>query len=776
MPNLNIIEELKNLISALSEENFYLLVRNYMREYYGTKEVNITNGPYDGGIDLSIIKEGREIKRNIQITVQKKNLETKFIEDLEKAKLNIDNYGYSDNMDYFLSIPISKSKKNEWERVAIINFGINLRIFDAIKLADDSTQYDSIKKTIFSIYGEIKVPEQYKTDKQTKVLYDMLAMGRNTGEIKKEFIHSFFRSYLYEFPDSTVEQVHEALENKLTPKYDQRFYRDKLNFLKGRGILETPNGKELYRLSDTERKNIDDILSTVDAQEALLFSQIESYLDTYSIRDKAKDVIDNLKTLYNNNYEIEIEELSSTTDNYKSSIKKIFDELAKFFKDKAKPQQINEIVEGLLKITDENEYFGKIGVSMMFMNLFKSDKLEEYINQNKQNLYFDTQILLRMLCVNYKNVEYKDYYYTTIQELMEIVGRYGKTIRFFTSIDYVIEVAAHIQEALKLDRFLKLPFAEKFGPSRNVFYNFYVFLSKEGFVNFNSFKDFIEDLIGVELSSPNDSKFIDYIADRIGEILDMLNIGVVSHPFYETKLYAELKKRYEIALTYTNKERSFGTREHDIRMALYLSHRELHIDPDGQFNEPYLITWDSSFHEIKKILFPAYSNKLIKWYLYSPFQFMDRLSVLNFKVNPKAITYNIIALAENKYNISSKASFLDVISSLFNKEDISKLKLAQKLADLREQTINQEQDSDFKSFSDDLSPLTDILLKLRNSYYKSSSAFKPFELVSVFENNNLEDKIISIITKHIIDYKKNKVINEVIIDEFNELIVKNKSE
>ena len=54
--------EYRNFISSLSEDNFNDLVLSYIKEYYNTKDAYISNGPYDGGNDLIIAVDGKEIK------------------------------------------------------------------------------------------------------------------------------------------------------------------------------------------------------------------------------------------------------------------------------------------------------------------------------------------------------------------------------------------------------------------------------------------------------------------------------------------------------------------------------------------------------------------------------------------------------------------------------------------------------------------------------------------------------------------------------------------
>ncbi len=74
-------QEIKNLVNSLSEENFRQLVKSYAQKRYKS-EVRIIDGPWDGGNDLEIYIDGKDIKRNIQVTVQKIGYETKLKKDL----------------------------------------------------------------------------------------------------------------------------------------------------------------------------------------------------------------------------------------------------------------------------------------------------------------------------------------------------------------------------------------------------------------------------------------------------------------------------------------------------------------------------------------------------------------------------------------------------------------------------------------------------------------------------------------------------------------------
>src|SRR6056297_2074777 len=96
----NLKTEYANLISSLSVDNFRYFVKNYLMDYWRTDEVNITDGPWDGGIDACISKNGKEKKINIQITVQD-NLERKLFEDIQKSKENVNKFDYQNKLDFF---------------------------------------------------------------------------------------------------------------------------------------------------------------------------------------------------------------------------------------------------------------------------------------------------------------------------------------------------------------------------------------------------------------------------------------------------------------------------------------------------------------------------------------------------------------------------------------------------------------------------------------------------------------------------------------------------
>lgn len=66
-------EEYKNIITTLSEALFRDFVKQYVMSYWNTDEVEITDGPWDGGVDIVYYKT-KSLKRKIFKSLFKINL------------------------------------------------------------------------------------------------------------------------------------------------------------------------------------------------------------------------------------------------------------------------------------------------------------------------------------------------------------------------------------------------------------------------------------------------------------------------------------------------------------------------------------------------------------------------------------------------------------------------------------------------------------------------------------------------------------------------------
>lgn len=765
-------DELASLISSLTEDNFKKLVQSFLKEKYNTPHVRIVDGPYDGGNDLEVFIGEKEIKRNIQVTVQKLGFEKKLESDLQKAKDNFTKYAYMANLDFYVNQNISKETINKLKLKAEIYFGINLEIFDANTISQLASLYPSIKEFAYGAHN-INVEKKLNiTDKQTKILFDVLTLDQNSIEIKRNFINSYIFSFLYANPESTLEEIFDYINPHINYCLSKEYIEKELNFLKSKKHLVTPTDKRHFRLSDEKTAEINDIFNNVAVQENELTVKLEDFISRYGIASDGSELISMLYKLYQANYTIDIEEIKNTNDSFSASIRKNFNDLIVFFIKKGfEEESAKKASKELLRMCQENDYLNKLSSTHLFNNLYSSNKLEKYINTKSQKVFVDTQILIRLVSVIYDDeIEYQDIAMQSVKLLYKTFSKFKERIILISSYDYVDEVAGHLYEAFKLQRFLRLPFVAKLGKSKNVFYNTFIELKeKELLDESEDFADFIEELLDEDISGLSEEDFLDIAKERISEILEQLNFELIYHQSYQN--YLQIKKEYEMSLAYQAKYRSYKARENDLRTILHLSTKENHsTDESGNINEPFLITWDSAFYTFRKELLKAH-KELSYWYIYSPLKFVDRLAVMNFQLNPESISLNIVALTETNFNYSTKTtSFLDVISSFFNTQDVSKLTIIHKLAKLKETTRSIDEvpmNSEMGNAEDDR--LTNVLIDIRNHYSSYESKFKFNDIVHLFELPKFEDQIVGILSTTLEKYQQKETISSMVAS-FDKLI------
>lgn len=771
-------KELNNLISGLSEDNFKKLIQEFAKEKYKTPNVRIVDGPYDGGNDLEIIVGDKEVKKNIQITVQKSGYEEKLKKDLEKSAKNVEKYNYLNSLDFYINQNVSKEKRNELENDAEINFGVTLKIIDSNALAQESTNFESIRNLTYEAHN-IKINTKLNiADKQTKILFDVLTLDHNSIEIKRNFINSYVFAFLYVSPDSTAEEIFSYVNPHLKNTLSLEFLNKELNYLRSKHSLESPIDKKRFQLSQEKLSEISNIYAIVAEEELKLSSMIDEFISQHQISCESPELIELLYKLYQENYTIDIEEIINTNNSFSASLKKSINDLIYFFTKKGVEQSsAKSIAKDLLALCSSSDFLNKLSSIHLFNNLYSSDKLEKYVNAKNQRVFLDTQILIRMICVLYnEKFEYQDTALQSVKILLSTFDKFKDRLQIVTSYDYVSEVSGHLLEAVKLQRFLSLPFATKLGKSKNVFFNAFIELKEARQIdNELTFIEFIEDLIDEDIAFGSDDDFLDMAEKKLISILELSNIELVYHPNYPN--YSAIKKEYEYSLANQSKDRSYTARENDLRTILYLSTKENHTNiKNGEIEEPFLVTWDSAFYKFRKALLRKY-NEFSYWYIYSPLKVVDRFSVMNFQLNPQSINLNIVALTETNFNYSTKtSSFIDIISSFFNKGDVSKLSIINKLSNLRDNTQNINEVPTQEDFKDkEENTVTHLLLNLRNHYHSYGAKYKFDDIIKVFELPKYEDEILKIFETTITNFKRTKKL-DTMFTSFDKLIESNTEE
>lgn len=741
---MNLQEEYKNIISTLSENMFRDFVKEYVKAYWKTDEVEITDGPWDGGVDLVFYKNNVPEKRNIQVTVQDK-YETKLMNDVIKSKKNVVMYSYQSSLYFFISKPISHSKKDELNDKAERDYDISLRIYDANKLACDIERYPKVRAFLMSLFSP-KLLSKPTFDIKNKVIYDMFTTGSNVANIKYDFINSFIQYYLLENSKKTIDDIQKQVNTQLTDNLSQKTILSQLDYQVKRGILVKDNFQR-YSLSATTRGEFEKLRETSEILLQSLVLTIQQCLEKYGLHKFTNQVCNKLIELYNAHYNSEIEEISQSRDSKNISEHKVFEDLEGYLKTLPYTGEVNTVVKDILLSVSDNVYLNKIAVTTMFTNLFKSNSFEEYFSVFKKNIYLDTQVLLQVICWSFKNTDYDDMQYGAVKYLMQQVTSQKDKVCLLTTREYVEEAVYHLWEAYQLQRLLQIPAITELGPSKNVFFNFYLHLLNIGEANYADFTDFLYDLLGDDISveGMGQNEFVHEISGRIEKILEYCGIEVITTRYYDELRVAQ--KEYDLHLLDKRYSKPRRAQNNDLICMLYLSEECNHINPDSNLlDEPFFITWDSTFYTFRKKFLNKFKGRSY-FYIYTPMKFANRLSVMNLKINTACINYDIISLAENNFKYSNESiSFIDTLSSFFRSDDANNWKLGQKLATMRKQ---QEEDSEISDFSvgRQVYQPVDVVLKNIKDHYNNDVKTSFEIIVKIFEKNEIADMIVDIISR-----------------------------
>lgn len=741
---MNLQEEYKNIISTLSENMFRDFVKEYVKAYWKTDEVEITDGPWDGGVDLVFYKNNVPEKRNIQVTVQDK-YETKLMNDVIKSKKNVVMYSYQSSLYFFISKPISHSKKDELNDKAERDYDISLRIYDANKLACDIERYPKVRAFLMSLFSP-KLLSKPTFDIKNKVIYDMFTTGSNVANIKYDFINSFIQYYLLENSKKTIDDIQKQVNTQLTDNLSQKTILSQLDYQVKRGILVKDNFQR-YSLSATTRGEFEKLRETSEILLQSLVLTIQQCLEKYGLHKFTNQVCNKLIELYNAHYNSEIEEISQSRDSKNISEHKVFEDLEGYLKTLPYTGEVNTVVKDILLSVSDNVYLNKIAVTTMFTNLFKSNSFEEYFSVFKKNIYLDTQVLLQVICWSFKNTDYDDMQYGAVKYLMQQVTSQKDKVCLLTTREYVEEAVYHLWEAYQLQRLLQIPAITELGPSKNVFFNFYLHLLNIGEANYADFTDFLYDLLGDDISveGMGQNEFVHEISGRIEKILEYCGIEVITTRYYDELRVAQ--KEYDLHLLDKRYSKPRRAQNNDLICMLYLSEECNHINPDSNLlDEPFFITWDSTFYTFRKKFLNKFKGRSY-FYIYTPMKFANRLSVMNLKINTACINYDIISWAENNFKYSNESiSFIDTLSSFFRSDDANNWKLGQKLATMRKQ---QEEDSEISDFSvgRQVYQPVDVVLKNIKDHYNNDVKTSFEIIVKIFEKNEIADMIVDIISR-----------------------------
>ena len=748
------IKQLIQIINASEKNEFDKIVKSYLKNIYGYERIVVTDGKDDTGIDIKVFDVGGK-SYQYQMTIQKSEtpqqksqLKTKIFEDVKKAHINAQEYGYSNHLYFFYSYELTIKMQREYSREALALYDINLEFIDAKQIAEESEEFLLLQQTIYNIseLGEFKVKTSKYGSKSQNLIYDLISFGK-TSDIKLELVETYIIQCLYEKGSLSQAEIAELCIKKFSSKENTTFYTKLINkiYSRDKRLVYSKESKK-YSLSEEERKHLSFLIEQNKIEEQYFFNEITKILKEYNQEVNLSNYIDLLYELYINNFS---KRINLSDDIEKLELNKIFFYAKEQIKEQNKTRQM---ILKLLKLCDNNKYMQKICASTIFSSKINIDDLQNYARERKV-VYIDTTIALNLLCYFYEvTCCYDNYYYQLSKQLGEFCKK--NLIELHLVNRYLWEISTHIQEAFALVPFTKLANFNSLGKSKNVFYNFYYFLCESSEVHY-SFEDFLSKFGFKSLNNYYNNQLVE-------QYLQNLNIKIV-----------EIQKNYDISVTgkmlgtqlaLSNRYKTTFALNNDAIMFEYLGDNDNIHNVDSIF-----ITWDKTLFKVLKEYFKK--NPLaLRWMQFTPSQFIDRYSLLSFSINEETITKEMLALLSGDL-VNHTYSLLDSLALILNPEDKVGLEYTKRLVEMKDiQIYTIDKQSDEISENIDNNALDTIVFHICSHYRESEIQYN--NIKKLFMSEEYMEEVLSLINRGIKNFIETRIFDRNILVELDKIIAK----
>lgn len=744
-------EELKRIVLSLGIEQKKELVKQLIELKNEARGCIFTDMNWEGGYEANFERGDLTITRNIMIVEGEES--SALIEDAIKcSSKSVDQGRHFNRLDCYAFCELNDTKR--LNDIADYIHQIALNIFDIDAIIDEVLNKEPILNGILPRIKDADKKNGFS--KQNKIIYDLFTTGAKVADIKYSFVSSYIQFALYDCDEMPPVELRAAVKRSLKNLTEQ-VYDATIEQEMHDGHIEFPNKK--FKLTATCRQDLDKIVASTSQQEELLHQQLKECLCKYNLDGISSNILGLIMALYKAYYDGELRPFGSE-DKKNERERKLYNTLLKkLCTTGISQEEARQISKEILNVVGESEYLNKTALTGMFTSMFNSDELESYMNTQQRIVLLDTQILLRYLCLLYQDTGYNDIAYDAVKILFKELEDAKDYVQLFTTTNYIEEVVKHLYESNSLSRFLSLPYIMDMGPSRNVFFNFYLHLKDDEGMSFDGFDDYLAEMLEFEDAIPHDhNSFMDAIYPVVIEIFVNAGINVVNVPVPENleeyhKVYRKVLEKIKI------KNKGHSSKTNDILCSVYLSDESNFLNPETEMTEiPFLISLDRSMYPFRDAIVSQFKRK--NYYVYPPVKFANRLSVMNLKLDSEKINYNIIQLTENNFNASTDTlSMMDTISQIMIGETLNGKTTPQKLAALKRTQMDDVKLKDFAIQNHNNTPI-DIVLNDISRYYKRQSLAKYQLLGRVFQNNELTDQLVTILKESCSYYLMYQEINE----------------
>lgn len=760
--------ECKHLLHHTSLEQRLQIVDHHIEARYAAKGSTLSPLEWEGGYMANFERKGKELSRNVLVVAGNTEPTDSIMRAVEQSAKLVGKNRVFNSIDCYAFTEVAAA--SELTDTATLEYGVNLNILDIEQLAE-MVMSDAVMKGILVPSTPPSASNKgVKFSRKEKIIFDLFTTGAKVADIKHSFVSSFVQYALFENGPMTPADLRNAVKASL-PSLTDTTLNEILSRESGNDNVEYDKELAKFKLTDSGQAKLQETTDATAAIEQKLTEELDACLTGHGVKDLAKAVMQKITALYKSHYDGEINLLDGNEQQDQKD-RKLYNGLLGILQQHGKGlAECRQIVRELLEIVGENEYLNKTSLTGMFTSMFNSNKLEAYMDTQPRIVMLDTQILLRYLSLLYQDTDYDDAFYDAVKLLKKQLRDSRNYVTLYTTTGYIQEVVNHLWEAHSLKRFLSLPYIEDMGPSKNVFFNYYLYLLREEGMAFADFDDFLSQMLEYDDQIPTGyNVFSKELFPVVADIFGVAGFKIVTIDNIEDMLPFQKAYDYilaDLGIKYKNPQ----AKERDILCSHYLSDERNFINQKTTIpEEPFFVTLDSTMLPFRKVMVGQFLRN--RYFVYPPMKFANRLAVMNWKVNSENINYNIICLAEKNFMASNDTiSMMDIMSSIMTGDNFNGMATPQQIAALKRQQMDDVTAQDFASRHHDNLPI-DLVLNDIHRHYRQPSVNKSYELDKLFRNNDMTDALIRLLKENCVYYMANQRVKKDLFGEIDKLMNK----
>ena len=560
------------------------------------------------------------------------------------GKMVLADVSLSDNIDFYTIIIITEKKEEELE-LPLRQLGLSVSFFDGLKM-ENTYQFSNLLEVVREDGTETEVDPAF---------YDYLAMSNDSSDIKNSFFYSLLLMEVYQHQPITESEFCDICENKYNRSRSDITIA--LRSLRKKERITPLKKGVVFFLTENEQRNLEAAIKEARSEEARFKDGLGQIIEKYGFQDLSL-FLEKLKVEYLAKYTLFSKEEDESDVIEKKTVSKSsnWDELLKGISDENKKKLLEEIQI----LCANNDYMDQHGLINSFLELFRSDRYEGYINQKENYIYLDTPVVAYFICSKSAfqkdfEVEWEDPEFISANDLFGYCEEQNDC-HFIVPHDYVQETIGELKKALQFNwfnQFENLPIPVE---TANVFYNYYQEVKKR--MKFYSderevftFDDFVSELGFSEINPeaigffPKNIGYLRFFLNRLGcTALDKVD---VNHGVFD-----EVKMDYVWYLHDKDKDKSELAINADVRQALHITDKTK--TSEKHECEYYLVSWDNTLYrprnkakELMEIAGRSYN-------IYKPGELAEKLAFRSFRINKDSVSNEVFTYANSTFNVKDK--------------------------------------------------------------------------------------------------------------------------